>query len=161
MNKPGSEFTSAPKPERPDAARRDPLPTVLVPLDGSATALAALPVAQAIAGLTGATIHLVHVAEAGGRTDGARVAIQSEPRGTGDAVSAGLTVASATAERVLVVGGDTPLVTDATLRAALQRVRGYVQRRALLEIWLYFHIPLTFVLIVALLAHIISVFFYW
>ena len=45
--------------------------------------------------------------------------------------------------------------------AALQRVRGYVQRRALLEIWLYVHIPLTFVLIVALLAHIISVFFYW
>ena len=45
--------------------------------------------------------------------------------------------------------------------AALQRVRGYVQRRALLEIWLYFHIPLTFVLIAALLAHVVSVFFYW
>ena len=45
--------------------------------------------------------------------------------------------------------------------AALQRVRGYVQRRALLEIWLYIHMPLTFVLIAALLAHIISVFFYW
>ncbi len=45
--------------------------------------------------------------------------------------------------------------------AALQRVRGYVQRRALLEIWLYIHIPLTFVLIVALVAHVISVFFYW
>ncbi len=46
-------------------------------------------------------------------------------------------------------------------QAALQRVRNYVQRRALLEIWLYVHIPLTFVLIAALLAHIISVFFYW
>ena len=45
--------------------------------------------------------------------------------------------------------------------AALQRVRGYVQRRALLEVWLYVHIPLTFVLIAALLAHIVSVFFYW
>ena len=45
--------------------------------------------------------------------------------------------------------------------AALQRIRGYVQRRALLEVWLYIHVPLTFVLIVALLAHIISVFFYW
>lgn len=45
--------------------------------------------------------------------------------------------------------------------AALQRVRGYVQRRALLEIWLYVHIPLTFVLIVALLVHVVSVFFYW
>ena len=45
--------------------------------------------------------------------------------------------------------------------AALQRVRGYVQRRALLEVWLYVHIPLTFVLIAALLAHVVSVFFYW
>ena len=45
--------------------------------------------------------------------------------------------------------------------AALQRVRGYVQRRALLEIWLFVHVPLTFVLIAALLAHIVSVFFYW
>jgi hypothetical protein len=46
-------------------------------------------------------------------------------------------------------------------QAALQRVRGYVQRRALLEIWLFVHVPLTFVLIAALLAHIVSVFFYW
>jgi hypothetical protein len=45
--------------------------------------------------------------------------------------------------------------------AALQRVRGYVRRRALLEIWLFVHVPLTFVLIAALLAHIVSVFFYW
>jgi hypothetical protein len=45
--------------------------------------------------------------------------------------------------------------------AALQRVRGYVQRRALLEIWLFVHIPLTFALIAALLAHVVSVFFYW
>ena len=45
--------------------------------------------------------------------------------------------------------------------AALQRVRGYVQRRALLEIWLYIHIPLTVALIVALIAHVVSVFFYW
>jgi hypothetical protein len=45
--------------------------------------------------------------------------------------------------------------------AGLQRLRGYIQRRALLEVWLFVHIPLTFVLIVALLAHIISVFFYW
>ena len=45
--------------------------------------------------------------------------------------------------------------------AALQRVRNYVQRRALLEIWLYVHVPLTFVLIVALIVHVVSVFFYW
>jgi hypothetical protein len=45
--------------------------------------------------------------------------------------------------------------------AGLQRLRGYIQRRALLEVWLFVHIPLTFVLIVALIAHIVSVFFYW
>ncbi len=45
--------------------------------------------------------------------------------------------------------------------AALSRLRGYIQRRGLLEIWLFVHVPLTFVLIAALFAHIISVFFYW
>lgn len=45
--------------------------------------------------------------------------------------------------------------------AALQRLRGYIRRRALLEIWLFVHIPLTFVLLAALTAHIVSVFFYW
>lgn len=45
--------------------------------------------------------------------------------------------------------------------ASLQRLRGYIRRRALLEIWLYVHVPLTFVLLAALLAHIVSVFFYW
>ncbi|MGE0178406.1 MAG: hypothetical protein AB7O91_01135 [Sphingomonas sp.] len=45
--------------------------------------------------------------------------------------------------------------------AALARLRGYIQRRSLLEVWLFFHIPLTFVLLAALFAHIISVFFYW
>ena len=55
-----------------------------------------------------------------------------------------------------------PIVTLLERKAAaLQRVRGYVQRRALLEVWLYVHIPLTFVLIAALLAHVVSVFFYW
>jgi len=45
--------------------------------------------------------------------------------------------------------------------AALQRLRGYMRRRALLEVWLFIHIPLTFVLLAALAAHIVSVFFYW
>ena len=46
-------------------------------------------------------------------------------------------------------------------KAALARLRLYMQRRSLLEVWLFVHIPLTFVLIAALFAHIISVFFYW
>jgi hypothetical protein len=45
--------------------------------------------------------------------------------------------------------------------AALQRLRGYIRRRAFLEVWLFVHVPLTFVLLAALTAHIVSVFFYW
>lgn len=44
---------------------------------------------------------------------------------------------------------------------ALSRLREHLRIRALLEIWLYVHVPLTFALIAALSAHIISVFFYW
>lgn len=46
-------------------------------------------------------------------------------------------------------------------QAALARLREHLRLRALLEIWLYVHVPLTFALIAALSAHIISVFFYW
>lgn len=45
--------------------------------------------------------------------------------------------------------------------AALSRIRRHVRIRAMLEIWLYVHIPVTFALIAALIAHVISVFFYW
>ena len=46
-------------------------------------------------------------------------------------------------------------------QAALTRLRRHLKIRALLEVWLYVHVPLTFALIVALGAHIVSVFFYW
>ena len=45
--------------------------------------------------------------------------------------------------------------------AALARLRRHLRLRALLEIWVYVHVPLSFALIVALSAHIVSVFFYW
>lgn len=45
--------------------------------------------------------------------------------------------------------------------AALERIRRYLQTRALLEAWLFVHVPVTFILIAALVAHIVSVFFYW
>ena len=45
--------------------------------------------------------------------------------------------------------------------AALARIRRHLRIRALLEIWLYVHVPLAFALIAALTAHVISVFFYW
>jgi hypothetical protein len=45
--------------------------------------------------------------------------------------------------------------------AALSRVRKHLRIKALLEVWLYIHVPVTFALIAALAAHIVSVFFYW
>ena len=46
-------------------------------------------------------------------------------------------------------------------RSMLDRLRRHLRLKALLEIWLYVHVPATFALIAALTAHIISVFFYW
>ncbi|MBV9931879.1 MAG: hypothetical protein JO013_13170 [Alphaproteobacteria bacterium] len=45
--------------------------------------------------------------------------------------------------------------------AALGQIRRHLRIRALLEVWLYVHVPLTFALLAALAAHILSVFFYW
>ncbi|WP_299328365.1 hypothetical protein [Parasphingopyxis sp.] len=46
-------------------------------------------------------------------------------------------------------------------QAALSRIRQHLRIKALLQIWLYIHVPVTFALLAALSAHIISVFFYW
>jgi hypothetical protein len=46
-------------------------------------------------------------------------------------------------------------------RAQLDRMRRQMRLRALLEVWLYIHIPLTVALLAALTAHIVSVFYYW
>lgn len=43
----------------------------------------------------------------------------------------------------------------------LRRARRDVQFKALMDIWLYIHVPLTIALIASLVAHIVSVFFYW
>lgn len=45
--------------------------------------------------------------------------------------------------------------------AILKRARRQIQIKALLEVWLYVHVPFTFALLAALTAHIVSVFFYW
>lgn len=61
--------------------------------------------------------------------------------------------------------GDDPLEkVDALLerkRAMLVRLRRHLKLKAMLELWLYIHVPLTFALIAALAAHVVSVFFYW
>ena len=46
-------------------------------------------------------------------------------------------------------------------REQLVQIRGALRIRAMLEIWLFIHIPLTVALIAALTAHVISVFYYW
>jgi hypothetical protein len=46
-------------------------------------------------------------------------------------------------------------------REQLAQIRGALRIRAMLEIWLFIHVPLTIALIAALTAHVISVFYYW
>ena len=43
----------------------------------------------------------------------------------------------------------------------LEQIRRHMRLRAMLEIWLYIHVPLTIMLLAALTAHIVSVFYYW
>jgi hypothetical protein len=72
---------------------------------------------------------------------------------------------------ILLVTGSQPRMDDDPLekvdsllgrkKAILARTRKHLQLKAMLEIWLYIHVPLTFALIAALIAHIVSVFFYW
>ena len=45
--------------------------------------------------------------------------------------------------------------------AQLAQIRRQMQLRALLDVWLYVHIPATVALLGALTAHVVSVFFYW
>ena len=58
---------------------------------------------------------------------------------------------------------DTRKLMDAlSLKKSLaSKVAQDIQYQALMEIWLYFHVPLTFGLLAALTAHIVSVFYYW
>lgn len=46
-------------------------------------------------------------------------------------------------------------------KAQLERLRRQMRLKAMLEVWLYVHVPATMALLAALSAHIISVFYYW
>jgi len=46
-------------------------------------------------------------------------------------------------------------------RVVLKRLRRDAQIRGWLDIWLYVHVPLSLGLLGALIAHVVSVFFYW
>ena len=41
------------------------------------------------------------------------------------------------------------------------KARRDVKMKALMDVWLFFHVPLTFALLASLIAHVISVFYYW
>lgn len=43
----------------------------------------------------------------------------------------------------------------------LEQIRAQMRLKALLEVWLYIHVPVTIALLAALAAHIVSVFYYW
>jgi hypothetical protein len=68
-------------------------------------------------------------------------------------------LALATGGQALAIGNVVALLERKA--AALERIRRHLRIKALLEVWLYVHVPLTFALIAALSAHIVSVFFYW
>lgn len=46
-------------------------------------------------------------------------------------------------------------------KALATKVARDIQFQAMMEIWLYFHVPISFALLAALIAHIVSSFFYW
>jgi hypothetical protein len=62
-------------------------------------------------------------------------------------------------------GADTAIARTLSLlahkQAILDQARRHIRIRTWLEIWLFVHVPLTFALLAALTAHIVSVFFYW
>jgi hypothetical protein len=43
----------------------------------------------------------------------------------------------------------------------LNRSRRDIRFKAMMDMWLIFHVPISFALLAALLAHVISIFFYW
>jgi hypothetical protein len=71
-----------------------------------------------------------------------------------------------TARALRGIGGSSEAATRVAAllekrRDQLAQIRGALRIRAMLEIWLFIHIPLTIALIAALTAHVISVFYYW
>ena len=54
------------------------------------------------------------------------------------------------------------LISAMTRKSMLiDRVRRDLRYRALLEVWLFAHVPLSFALLAALIAHVVAVFYFW
>lgn len=56
---------------------------------------------------------------------------------------------------------DALLATLKRKQELLRRMRQDIRYKALLDVWLLLHVPLSFALLAALIAHIVAVFFYW
>ena len=54
-----------------------------------------------------------------------------------------------------------PCTANSRRQAQLEQIRRHMKYKALLEVWLFVHIPATILLIAALTAHVVSVFYYW
>ena len=85
-----------------------------------------------------------------------------------DATSDALEFITTTRAWATEAGNETDNTSQQRVRALLGRrhsqiaqIRRHMRIKALLEIWLYVHVPLTFALIAALTAHVVSVFYYW
>lgn len=64
------------------------------------------------------------------------------------------------------VGEEIILIQDllentASKAVQLRKLRKDIQLQGLLQFWLYFHVPLSFGLLAAVLAHVVAVFLYW
>jgi hypothetical protein len=46
-------------------------------------------------------------------------------------------------------------------RLLVERLRRDLRYHSLIQLWLYFHVPLSFALLGALIAHVVSVFYFW
>lgn len=53
------------------------------------------------------------------------------------------------------------LETVGRKKSLVKRVRKDIQLKAIIQLWLYFHVPLSIALFAALLIHITTVFYYW
>lgn len=68
---------------------------------------------------------------------------------------------AATGEHTRVVALRRLLDVVAQRRRLSEKLAHDLQMQAMMELWLYLHVPLSLAMLAALIAHIISVFFYW
>jgi hypothetical protein len=75
------------------------------------------------------------------------------------------TAAAVEALRAASMAGDPVVRRLFTLQTRrqqqLERIRGFLRTKAWTDLWLVFHVPLSFGLLAALIAHVVAVFIYW